>query len=115
MFGLFKRKQKISPEAPKPDADLQQTTSSDHQEDLPAELSESLEKTKRTFSDGMADFLLGKKSIDSELLDELETRLLSADVGMDATTTIIDELQAGISRKAINDEASLHLKMAEVM
>ena len=115
MFGLFKRKQKISPEAPKPDADLQQTISSDHQEDLPAELSESLEKTKRTFSDGMADFLLGKKSIDSELLDELETRLLSADVGMDATTTIIDELQAGISRKAINDEASLHLKMAEVM
>jgi fused signal recognition particle receptor len=115
MFGLFKRKQKASPEASKPDADLQQTISPDQQEDVPADLGESLEKTKRTFSDGMADFLLGKKSIDSELLDELETRLLSADVGMDATTTIIDELQADISRKAINDEASLHLKMAEVM
>ena len=115
MFGLFKRKPKDAPEASKSDADLQQTTSPDQQEEVPADLSESLEKTKRTFSDGMADFLLGKKSIDNEIIDELETRLLSADVGMDATTTIIDEIQAGISRKAINDEASLHLKMAEVM
>ena len=48
----------------------------------------------------MADFLLGKKRIDSSILDELETRLLSADVGFDATTTIIDELQNNISRKS---------------
>ncbi len=80
-----------------------------------AELSKSLEKTKRTFSDGMADFFLGKKSINQELLDELETRLLTADVGMNATTTIIDELQSNISRKIINDADSLHLKLAEIM
>lgn len=80
-----------------------------------SDLSKSLEKTKRTFSDGMADFLLGKKSIDLNLLDELETRLLSADVGMDATTTIIDELQNSISRKTINDIDALQLKLAEIM
>ena len=80
-----------------------------------ADLSKSLEKTKRTFSDGMADFLLGKKSIDLNLLDELETRLLSADVGIDATTTIIDELQNSISRKTINDIDALQLKLAEIM
>ena len=63
----------------------------------------------------MADFFLGKKSINNDLLDELETHLLSADVGIDATTTIINELQSNISRKAINDTESLHLKLAEIM
>ena len=71
-------------------------------------LSKSLEKTKRTFSDGMADFFLGKQSIDDELLEELETRLLKADVGIDATTTIIDELQNDISRKVISDAEREH-------
>lgn len=114
MFGLFKRKSKDTTETSKTDADIQQS-SPDQQTEVAADLSESLEKTKRTFSDGMADFLLGKKSIDSELLDELETRLISADVGMGATTTIIDELQTSISRKAVNDADSLQLKLAEVM
>ena len=118
MFGLFKRKPKDTTEASKTDADNQQSApvqKPDQQTEVAADLSESLEKTKRTFSDGMADFLLGKKSIDNELLDELETRLISADVGMDATTTIIDELQTSISRKAVNDADSLQLKLAEVM
>ena len=97
MFGFIKRKQK------------------DESDTAPADLSQSLEKTRRTFSDGMADFLLGKKSIDSGLLDELETRLLSADVGIDATTTIIDELQNNISRKTINDVDALQVKLAEIM
>jgi fused signal recognition particle receptor len=54
-------------------------------------------------------------SLDRELLDELETRLLSADVGIKATTTIIDELKNDISRKVVNDADSLHLKLAEIM
>ncbi|MFV2004065.1 MAG: signal recognition particle-docking protein FtsY [Gammaproteobacteria bacterium] len=125
MFGFIKRKPKNTSQAnttieenatlsdpaqPVP-AQSEQPASKDNT----AELSKSLEKTKRTFSDGMADFFLGKKSIDNELLDELETRLLSADVGMDATTTIIDELQRNISRKIINDADSLHIKLAEIM
>jgi fused signal recognition particle receptor len=116
MFGLFKRKKK--PETPD---DTPETPKAPAGHDLPAEsahetdLSQSLEKTRRGFADGMADFFLGKKQIDRDLLDELETRLLSADVGVDATTTIIDELQNSISRKQINDVESLHIKLAEVM
>jgi fused signal recognition particle receptor len=115
MFGFIKRKQKKDKAADKvstetlPHSDLSST------ENDSADLSKSLEKTKRTFSDGMADFLLGKKSIDEELLEELETRLLKADVGIDATTTIIDELQNDISRKVISDADSLHLKLAQIM
>ncbi|MCK4834085.1 MAG: signal recognition particle-docking protein FtsY [Gammaproteobacteria bacterium] len=110
MFGFIKRKQKNTSETATPTAESPVLS-----EDSPADLSQSLEKTKRTFSDGMADFFLGKKNIDRELLDELETRLLSADVGIDATTTIIDELQSDISRKVINDADSLHTKLADIM
>ncbi len=110
MFGFIKRKQKNTAEAE--NAAAKTLTPS---EDSTTDLSHSLEKTKRTLSDGMADFFLGKKSINQDLLDELETHLLSADVGIDATTTIIDELQNNISRKAISDAESLHLKLAEIM
>lgn len=109
MFGFIKRKQNKTSQT------AESATESISAEENSADLSTSLEKTKRTFSDGMADFFLGKKSIDNTLLDELETRLLSADVGIDATTTIIDELQSNISRKVINDTDSLQLKLAEIM
>ncbi|MCK5396199.1 MAG: signal recognition particle-docking protein FtsY [Gammaproteobacteria bacterium] len=120
MFGFIKRKQKNTATASKatvetPPLSDSTLTDSASAEDKPADLSQSLEKTRRTFSDGMADFFLGKKNIGDELLEELETRLLSADVGVDATTTIIDELQSNISRKVINDAESLHLKLAEIM
>ncbi len=110
MFGFIKRKQKNVTETPETAAETSTPAA-----EKPADLSQSLEKTKRTFSDGMADFFLGKKAIDDTLLDELETRLLSADVGIDATTTIIDELQNNISRKVISDADSLQVKLAEIM
>jgi fused signal recognition particle receptor len=110
MFSFLKRKQKNVPEADTATIEIQAPA-----EDSSADLSHSLEKTKRTFSDGMADFFLGKKNIDNELLDELETRMLSADVGLDATTTIINQLQSSISRKAISDADTLHVKLAEIM
>lgn len=123
MFGFLKRKDKKPAEstpvelAASPEADNIQadTNTRPSEAQAPADLSQSLEKTKRTFSDGMADFFLGKKSIDRELLDELETRLLSADVGIEATTTIIDDLQQNISRKAIRDTDSLQVKLADIM
>jgi fused signal recognition particle receptor len=119
MFGFIKRKHnKEKTASSKPSvAEIadQQDPAGGGNADKATDLSHSLEKTKRTFSDGLADFLLGKKSIDQDLLDELETRLLSADVGVDATTTIIDELQNNISRKIITDIDALQAKLAEIM
>lgn len=115
MFGFIKRKQKKDKVADKASTETLPLSDSPSAENTSADLSKSLEKTKRTFSDGMADFFLGKKSIDDTLLEELETRLLSADVGVDATTTIIDELQSDISRKVISDADSLHIKLAQIM
>ncbi|TNF33789.1 MAG: signal recognition particle-docking protein FtsY, partial [Gammaproteobacteria bacterium] len=65
-------------------------------------LRDRLSKTRRSLTDGMADLVLGKKTIDDELLEELETRLLTADVGVDATGRIISDLTRRASRKELN-------------
>jgi len=78
-------------------------------------LRDRLSKTRASLTDGMADLVLGKKNIDDELLEELETRLLSADVGVEATTRIIADLTKRISRKELNDPEALFNALCEDM
>ncbi|HEX6927655.1 MAG TPA: signal recognition particle-docking protein FtsY, partial [Gammaproteobacteria bacterium] len=51
--------------------------------------------------------LVAGKKIDDDTLEELETRLLQADVGMDATLRIIKALEKKISRREVDDVAAL--------
>jgi fused signal recognition particle receptor len=46
-------------------------------------------------------------AIDDQLLEELENRLLLADLGMDATTSIIDDLQQRVSKRQITEPDQL--------
>jgi fused signal recognition particle receptor len=78
-------------------------------------LRDRLSKTRASLTDGMADLVLGKKIIDDELLEELETRLLSADVGVEATTRIITDLTKRTSRKELNDPEALFNALCEDM
>src|SRR6188474_482349 len=54
----------------------------------------------------LANLVPGRK-IDAEVLDELETRLLTADVGVDATRHILDELRRKVARKELDDVNAL--------
>ena len=54
----------------------------------------------------LADLLPGRK-IDDELLDELETRLLGADVGVEATQAILGDLHRKVARKELADVDAL--------
>ena len=78
-------------------------------------LKDSLGKTRAGLTDGMADLLLGKKTIDDDLLEELETRLLSADVGIEATTRIITDLTKRVSRNELNDPVALFNALCDDM
>src|SRR5579872_2967018 len=66
-------------------------------------LKQSLQRTRNVFTEGVARLLLGKKQIDADLLDELETLLISADVGMETVRIIMKELTAQISRRSLKD------------
>jgi fused signal recognition particle receptor len=54
----------------------------------------------------LADLFRGRK-IDAEILDELETRLLTADVGVEATEQILSGLQKKVARKELTDVDAL--------
>ncbi|WP_317932150.1 signal recognition particle-docking protein FtsY [Halioxenophilus sp. WMMB6] len=66
-------------------------------------IKKGLSRTSSSLSSGLANLLLGKKEIDEELLEEIETLLLTADIGIDATSEIIDELTASIERKQLTN------------
>ena len=70
-------------------------------------LRSGLSKTGSSITEGMGDLVLGKKKIDENVLEDLETRLLMADVGMEATTRIIDDLTKRVSRDELNDGDAL--------
>jgi fused signal recognition particle receptor len=59
--------------------------------------------------------LLPGRKIDSEILDELETRLISADVGVEASTRILEGLRRRVARKELNDVDALLKALSEAM
>ncbi len=78
-----------------------------------ARLKQGLSKTSASIGEGMASLFLGKKAIDDDLLDELETRLLTADVGVEATTTIVQNLTKRVARKELADSEALYKALQE--
>ncbi len=73
-----------------------------------ARLKQGLSKTSASIGEGMASLFLGKKAIDDDLLDEIETRLLTADVGVEATSVIVQSLTQKVARKQLADSDALY-------
>ena len=73
-----------------------------------ARLGDSLARTRRQVAAGIGDLLLGERTIDDAVLEELETSLLLADVGVSATTRIMAALGERVSRRELANTAALH-------
>lgn len=78
-----------------------------------ARLRRGLGKTSDNLVEGLGALFLGKKEIDAELMEELESRLLMADVGVDATVEIIEALTRRVSRKELTRPEALEAALAE--
>ncbi|WP_192822193.1 signal recognition particle-docking protein FtsY [Rufibacter sp. LB8] len=61
-------------------------------------LDKGLEKTKTSFFDQLSKAVVGKSKVDEEVLDELETVLVHADVGIGTTVKIIDRIEKRVAR-----------------
>lgn len=68
-----------------------------------ARLKAGLQKTRQQLTKGISNALLGKKVIDAEVLEAIESQLLMADVGVEATTHIINDLTDRLKRHALGD------------
>lgn len=73
-----------------------------------ARMKAGLSKTSVNLGEGMANMFLGEKDIDDELLEELETRLLMADVGIEAATLIMESLQQRVQRRQLSNRKALY-------
>ncbi|QJD59601.1 signal recognition particle-docking protein FtsY [Pseudomonas sp. gcc21] len=73
-----------------------------------ARMKAGLSKTSANLGEGMANMFLGEKEIDDELMEDMETRLLMADVGIEATTLIMESLQQRVSRRQVNNRKALY-------
>jgi fused signal recognition particle receptor len=80
-----------------------------------ARLKKGLSKTRSGLTEGLASVVLGARAIDDELLEEIETQLLTADVGVDATQAIIKDLTTRVSRKQLKDADGLMAALRENM
>ncbi len=72
------------------------------------DLDKGLEKTKEGFLDKLSRAVAGKSTVDVEVLDELESVLISSDVGLDTTIKIIDRIEARVAQDKYVNTAELN-------
>lgn len=100
MFGFGKDKKGSEPSTDTGSTKAENAQSSDG---LFARLKNGLNRTRGRLSEGIQTIVLGEKTIDASLLDDIETQLLSADVGLEATDQIISNLKDKLNRNQIAD------------
>lgn len=61
-------------------------------------LDQGLEKTKQGFFERISKAIVGKTSVDDEVLDQLEEALIGADVGVDTTLALIERIQERVKK-----------------
>ena len=61
-------------------------------------LDNGLEKTKESVLSKLSHAVLGKSTVDDDVLDNLEEALVTSDVGVETTLKIIDRIQARVKR-----------------
>ncbi len=96
-----------SPPLPTTPTQTQAETRTETKEGLFGRLKKGLRRTGSGLSDGMGELFLGRKEIDDELLEELESLLIMADVGIEATGDIINSLTKRVKRKELKDAETL--------
>ena len=80
-----------------------------------ARLKSGLSRTRSNFTENLTNLVFGRKTIDNELLEEIETLLLTSDVGMEATQQIITDLTDRLARQQLSDDTALFEALKEDM
>ena len=99
MFGSRKSSEAVTP--PKPG--------------LFGRLSGALRRTRESLVDGIAGLLGAGRAVSPELLDEIETLLLSADVGVEATGRLVNGLNRRLARRELADAKAVFAALREDM
>jgi len=100
MFRIF-RKNKKQPGAVQ-DVQLRPAEQSDVDP-----LEQRLEDTRRQLGNRLGGLISNRSTIDEDLLDEIETTLITSDIGVQAALEIVENLRGGIRNKVISKPAQV--------
>ncbi|UTW44546.1 signal recognition particle-docking protein FtsY [bacterium SCSIO 12696] len=119
LFGRFRRKSEVAGAAPA-DNLPSDTPSADSPQPMTAEkpkvsFRERMRRALARTGSGIGSLFMGRKVIDEELLDELETQLLMADVGVETTADIIANLTDQLKRSELKDSAALQAALQRML
>ncbi len=78
-------------------------------------LKSGLSKTRTVLTTPVGELLGGHAKIDDALYEELETVLLSADVGVEATEYLLDALRARVKRNKLTDASELRTALKDIL
>lgn len=78
-------------------------------------LKNGLKKTRHQLTGGLAAIALGKKKIDDELLEEIETHLITSDLGVEVTHNFLSDLIKNSARHQLKDEDSIMVALKHEM
>ena len=115
MFSFFKKSPPPAEEATTPDATQQAP-----EEPQPPKLSwrerlkAGLARTRAQFSSQLKS-VFSRGKVDDELLEELESLLLTSDVGMEATAHLLAALKARAKRDALDSPAAIQQALADAL
>lgn len=71
-------------------------------------LDKGLEKTKQSFFNKISRSIVGKSTVDAEVLDNLEEILISSDVGVETTLKIIEKIEERVARDKVMGTSELN-------
>ena len=113
MFGFIK-KNNNTPKTPETDDVNPETAETQVAQLTPAaetgffgRLRQGLSRTRDNLAEGLSNLIGGRKTIDADLLEDIEMQLLTADLGIDATARVISALTTKLKRKQLTDSETL--------
>ncbi len=116
MFSFFKSKKNPSDADETtitPDADAE-SNSTDESTSLASKLKQGLSRTRQSWGKQLSGLFSGRK-IDEALYEELETILLTSDIGVNATHQLLENLRKQVKRDALTDSVQLKQALKEAL
>lgn len=113
MFSFLKSEKS---KKPKPDSTNEsETNDSLASSGFFSRLKQGLNRTRHNLTDGLANLVLGAKTIDDDLMEQIEDLLITADLGMEATTRISQNILQKVSRNELKDPEALFSALHDEM
>jgi fused signal recognition particle receptor len=113
-FDRFKRNQS-SVEIQAAEETIKQAPPESTEKSATPSFMDRMRKALTRTGSGFTSLFLAQKKIDADILEELETLLLIADVGVEVTGSIIQELTDRVSRNQLQDGAALHTALKDLL